>query len=128
MDVWWRKKWIGYELARAAVRDGNRDGVWVELGVCTLGFSIGEVDVVRKLSGREMNLKGYGLERAAVRDGNRDGVWVELGVCTLVYTVEEVVGMVGKLSGAVMVRAVIYCDLWCFDGCSRDGCCCDFWC
>ena len=47
----WRKQDQAREWQRQAVRDGNRDGVWVELGVCTQGRNVGKAGVVRKLSG-----------------------------------------------------------------------------
>ena len=39
------------EWKRQVVRDGNRDGVWVDHGVCTQGYNVGRVGMVRKLSG-----------------------------------------------------------------------------
>ena len=38
-------------MEKAAVRDGNRDGVRVDLGVCMVGYDVEEDGVVRKLSG-----------------------------------------------------------------------------
>ena len=52
------KIWEAREWKRQAVRDGNRDGAWVELGVGTQGYNIGQVGMVRKLSGGVRKLSG----------------------------------------------------------------------
>jgi hypothetical protein len=51
-------------------RHRNRDGVWVEHGVCKQGYNVGQDGVVRKLSGGVKMRLAREWKRQAVRDGS----------------------------------------------------------
>ena len=55
------------EWKRWAVRGRNRDGVWLERGVCTQSYDVGQAGVVRKLSG------GVSCKRLGSGKGGRKG-------------------------------------------------------
>ena len=43
-------------MEKAAVMDGNRDGVWVDLAVCMVGDAVEEVGMVGELAGGEIKI------------------------------------------------------------------------